>query len=227
MVTGAGKAFCSGYDLKKYAESARGTQPGSQKMPWDPYEDFKFMNFANEQYMSLWKSLKPTVAKINGVCVGGGTDIALACDLTFIADEALIGYPPARLWGCPTGAMWAYRVGLEKAKRLLFTGDLLSGKRAVEIGLIGENAPAEKLDSVVEAYLKRITTVPTNQLFFQKQVINNVYEMMGLFSTQRLAVFLDGMTRHTPEGVAFQKRCEEIGFRKAVIERGDHLHSNL
>lgn len=195
-------------------------------MPWDPYEDYKFMHFANDQYMSLWRSLKPTVAKINGVCVGGGTDIALACDLTFIVDDALIGYPPARLWGCPTGAMWAYKVGMEQAKRILFTGELLTGKRAVEIGLIGECAPEDRLDETVSTFVGRMVTVPTNQLFFQKQVINNVYEMMGLFSSQRLAVFLDGMTRHTPEGVAFQKRCEEIGFKKAVMER-DFVNSKL
>lgn len=115
--------------------------------------------------------------------------------------------------------MWTYRVGLEKAKRLLFTGKLLTGRQAVEYGLIGESAPLEKLRDVVEEFVSECAKAPTNQLFFQKQVINNVAEMMGLHASQRLATLFDGMSRHTPEGVAFQERCQEVGFKTAVKER--------
>ncbi len=224
------KVFCSGYDLKKYAEAKRGTTTGSQEMPWDPYIDFKFMNQCNEAWMSLWKSGKPTIAKINGVAIGGGSDIALCCDITVIAEDALFGYPPSRVWGCPTTAMWVYRIGMEKAKRILFVGEILSGSKAVEIGLLGEAVPAEKLDAAVEKIIKRIITVPTNQLFFQKQVINQAIEQMGLFNTQRLAIFFDGMSRHTPEGVAFQQRAYEVGFKQAIKERDmgiDAVWSNI
>uniref|UniRef100_A0A914CSQ6 Enoyl-CoA hydratase n=1 Tax=Acrobeloides nanus TaxID=290746 RepID=A0A914CSQ6_9BILA len=188
-------------------------------MPWDPYEDYRWMKRSTDDYMSLWRSLKPTIAKVNGVCVAGGSDIALCCDLIFMAEEASIGYPPARVWGCPTTAMWVYRIGLENAKRMLLTGETIGAKEAARIGLISEALPANKLDDHVNAFVKKLITVPTNQLFFQKQLVNNAYEIMGLAATQRLSTLFDGMTRHTPEGVAFQKRCEEVGFKKAVLER--------
>lgn len=211
--------FCAGYDLKMFAESKRGSAIGSQKMPWDPYIDFKFMSRCNKAWMSLWHSLKPVVCKIQGVAIGGGSDMALCCDATFIADEARIGYPPSRVWGCPTTAMWVYRVGMEKAKRILFSGKLLSGAEAVDIGLIGERASSENLDETVDKFIQKIITVPTNQLFFQKQVVNQAMEQMGLLNTQRIATLFDGMSRHTPEGVLFQKRVEEVGFKQAVKER--------
>jgi enoyl-CoA hydratase len=188
-------------------------------MPWDPYVDFQMMNRCNQAWMSIWRSLKPVVAKIRGVAIGGGSDMALCCDVTFAADDTRIGYPPSRIWGCPTTAMWCYRVGMEKAKRILFAGEILSGKKAAEIGLIGEAVPDEDLDAAVDKFIQRIVTVPTNQLFFQKQVINQVIEQMGLFNTQRLAILFDGMSRHTPEGVAFHKRMQEVGFKAAVKER--------
>lgn len=219
LLSGSGGAFCAGYDLKQYAEAERGSKPGSQKMPWDPYEDFHFMSRCNEVWMSLWKSLKPVICKINGVAIGGGSDIALCCDVTFMADNAVIGYPPSRVWGCPTTAMWYYRVGIERAKRILFTGELLSGKDAEKIGLIGQSVAEADLDQEVDRFIDRIITVPTNQLFFQKQVVNHAVEQAGLLGTQRLATLFDGMSRHTPEGVVFQKRVQEVGFKKAVQER--------
>ena len=192
-------------------------------MPWDPYIDYKFMSRCNDAWMSLWKSLKPTIAKINGVAIGGGSDMALVCDITVATNDTLIGYPPSRVWGCPTSAMWFYRVGMERAKRILFTGEILTGEQAAHIGLIGEAVPSEELDVTVDKMIKRLVTVPTNQLFFQKQVINNAVEQMGLFQTQRLATLFDGMSRHTPEGVAFQERVHKVGFKKAVQERDEGI----
>ena len=216
---GNGGAFCSGYDLKDFAEETERGTIGNQKMPWDPYLDWKFMNRCNQAWMSLWKSDKPTVCKISGVAIGGGSDMALCCDLTIMSEDAVIGYPPSRVWGCPTTAMWVYRVGMERAKRILFVGELIKGKAAAEMGLVGEAVPAEKLDETVSKTIAKIVTVPTNQLWFQKQVINQAVEQMGLFNTQRLATLFDGMSRHSPEGVAFQKRTQEVGFKQAVRER--------
>lgn len=188
-------------------------------MPWDPFQDYLFMSRCNKAWMSLWHSLKPVVCKIRGVAIGGGSDMALCCDVTFADEDARIGYPPSRVWGCPTTAMWCYRVGMEKAKRILFAGEIMSGKKAAEIGLIGEAVPADQLDNAVDAHIQRIISVPSNQLFFQKQVINQAMEQMGLLNTQRLATVFDGMSRHTPEGVAFHKRMQEVGFKEAVKER--------
>lgn len=227
LLKGAGNTFCSGYDLKKYAEPERGSPENklSQSMPWDPLLDYQYMSYCTDAYMSLWKSLKPVVCKIEGVAIGGGSDMALCCDVTFMAEDAKIGYPPSRVWGCPTTAMWVYRVGMEKAKRILFTGELLTGKQAAEMGLIGESVPADKLDETVDKFVNRIKTVPSNQLFFQKQVINQAVEQMGIFSTQRLATVFDGMTRHSPEGVAFQERSHKVGFKQAVKERDSGMET--
>ncbi len=218
VLSGAGKAFCSGYDLKRYAETPRPV-PGSQDMPWDPMIDYQLMSRNTACFMSLWRSLKPTVAKVHGYAVAGGSDIALCCDLVVMAEDAKIGYPPARVWGCPTTAMWVYRVGAERAKRMLLTGDLIDGREAKAIGLVTEAVPAAELEARVEALVQRMASVPKNQLMMQKLMVNQAYENMGMASTQLIATLFDGIARHTPEGVAFKARCEQVGFAQAVRER--------
>jgi enoyl-CoA hydratase len=224
LLTGAGRAFCSGYDLKDYAEAPRPVR-GSQDMPWDPLVDYQWMRHSTDCFMSLWRSLKPVVAKVRGFAVAGGSDIALCCDLVVMAEDAKIGYPPARIWGCPTTAMWVYRIGAEKAKRMLLTGDLIDGRTAKDYGLVIDAVPEAELDAHVEALVERIASVPKNQLMMQKLMVNQAYDNMGLNSTQTLATLFDGITRHSPEGVAFKARCEQIGFKAAVKERdgGDPL----
>ncbi len=223
-LTGAGHAFCAGYDLKEYAEAPRPVR-GSQDMPWDPLVDYQWMRHSTDCFMSLWRSLKPVVAKVRGFAVAGGSDIALCCDLVVMAEDAKIGYPPARIWGCPTTAMWVYRLGAEKAKRMLLTGDLIDGRTAKEYGLVIDAVAEADLDAHVEALLARIASVPKNQLMMQKLMVNQAFDNMGLNSTQTLATLFDGITRHSPEGVAFKARCEQIGFKAAVKERdgGDPL----
>lgn len=218
VLSGAGRAFCAGYDLELYAEPPRPC-PGSQEMPWDPLADFQWMSEATRNFMSLWRSPKPVICKVHGYAVAGGSDIALCADLVVMAAEARIGYPPARVWGCPTTAMWLYRIGAEQAKRLLLTGDLIDGREAARIGLVSEAVPAADLDQRVEALARRIAGVPKNQLWMQKTMVNQAFENMGLATTQLLATLFDGMARHTPEGVAFKARCEAVGFKAAVKER--------
>ena len=218
VLSGAGRAFCSGYDLELYAETPRPC-PGSQDMPWDPMIDFKLMYSNTQHFMSLWKSHKPVVCKVQGFAVAGGSDIALCSDLIVMAENARIGYPPARVWGCPTTAMWVYRVGAERAKRLLLTGDLIDGREAERIGLVHKAVPADKLDEEVEHLAGRMAGVPKNQLMMQKLMINQAFANMGLETTQMMATLFDGITRHSPEGVAFKARAEEVGFKQAVKER--------
>ena len=217
VVTGAGRAFCSGYDLAEYAE--RADAPYSQEMPWDPMLDYRMMASNTADFMSLWRSSKPTIAKVRGYAVAGGSDIALACDLVVMAVDAKIGYPPARVWGCPTTAMWVYRVGAEQAKRLLFTGDLIDGAEAKRIGLVLDAVPEADLDARVAALADRIKGVPRNQLAMHKLMVNQALENMGLASTQTLATLFDGIARHSPEGLWFKRRAEEVGFAQAVKER--------
>ncbi|HEV3074662.1 MAG TPA: crotonase/enoyl-CoA hydratase family protein [Thermoanaerobaculia bacterium] len=224
VLAGAGRAFCAGYDLELYAERP-GPNPYSQAMPWDPTADYRDMSANTCCFMSLWRGLKPVICKVQGYAVAGGSDIALCADLVVMAEDARIGYPTARLWGCPTTAMWVYRVGAERAKRLLLTGDLIDGVEAARTGLVSQAVPAAQLDAAVEALADRIASLPKNQLIMQKLMVNQAYENMGLGTTQMLATLFDGIARHTPEGLAFKARAEEVGFKQAVRERdsGEHL----
>ena len=213
VLQGAGRAFCAGYDLKDYAE---GDTPWNQDMPWDPMIDFRMMKSNTDDFMSLWRSYKPTIAKVHGYAVAGGSDIALCCDLVVMAEEARIGYPPARVWGCPTTAMWVYRLGAEQAKRMLLTGDLIDGREAKALGLVLDAVPEAQLEERVLALARRMAGVPKNQLMMQKMMVNQAYENMGLATTQMFATLFDGITRHSPEGQWFRQYAAERGFHEAV-----------
>jgi len=242
-LTGAGKGFCGGYDLEASAEKGMEGQPvvgppGSPLDPtvqrdnhdpdqtWDPMVDYQMMSRNVRGFMSLFHSDKPVVCKVHGFCVAGGTDLALCSDLLVIEDTAKIGYPPARVWGVPTTALWVHRIGLEKAKRLLFTGDCLSGTEAVAWGLAIECAPRAALDARFESLLSRIARMPINQLVMMKLMLNQSVYAQGLAQSQLLGTVFDGIARHTPEGHAFAARAASAGFRQAVKDRdepfGDH-----
>src|SRR5439155_2008669 len=169
VLRGAGRAFCAGYDLKAFAEK---TGEWSQEMPWDPMKDYKGMKRNTDDFFSLWRSYKPTICKVQGYAGAGGSDIALCCDLVVMADDARIGYMPARVWGCRTTAMWVFRLGAEKAKRMLLTGDTIDGKTAADWGLVFQAVPEADLDRAVAALAERMAGVPKNQLMMQKLMIN-------------------------------------------------------
>ncbi|MEP1443619.1 MAG: crotonase/enoyl-CoA hydratase family protein [Hyphomicrobiales bacterium] len=217
VLSGKGEAFCSGYDLQVYAESDE-PNPYNQSMPWDPMKDFQLMWANTQSFMSLFRALKPVLCKVHGFAVAGGSDIALCSDLIIMGDEAQIGYMPARVWGCPSTAMWVHRLGPEQAKRMMFTGDKINGKEAAEIGLVLKSVPEEKLDAEVEKLASRMASVPINQLAMHKQVINSAIEAQ-VMQTQRLATVFDGITRHSPEGMNFKSRSETVGWKQAVKER--------
>ena len=217
VLSGRGAAFCAGYDLKDFAEAK--TELIQEDMPWDPMRDYAVMKGFTDQFMALWRSHKPVICKVHGYAFAGGSDIALTCDLIVMAEDAKIGYPPSRAWGCPTTAMWVYRVGAERAKRMLLTGDLIDGREAKAIGLVTDAVPADRLDERVEEIAARMAGVPKNQLMMQKLMVNQALANMGLETTQMIATLFDGITRHSPEGMAFKRRAEEVGFKQAVQER--------
>jgi enoyl-CoA hydratase len=212
---GAGRAFCAGYDIGWGAQMMEQAEAGR---PWDPMADLRVMSRFVDLYMALWRSPKPVISQVHGFCVGGGTDFALCSDLIVCADDCRIGYPPARVWGSPTTAMWMYRVGLERSKRLLFTGDALDGRRAVEWGLASESVPEADLDAATFALARRVALLPANQLHMMKVLVNQAFEQMGLHTTQLIGTLLDGASRHTPEGTAFSEAAM-VDVRKAVRER--------
>jgi len=246
-LAGNGSGFCGGYDLVEFAEGAKDGRGGADPAApedaagldasaldpavqaanhdpdgvWDPVIDFQMMSRNVRGFMSLFHSEKPVLCKVHGFCVAGGTDMALCSDLLVIENEAKIGYPPARVWGVPTTALWAHRIGIERAKRLLFTGDCLSGAEAVEWGLATEATPADRLDERFEALLSRVARVPVNQLVMHKLLVNQSVYAQGLQATQLLGTFFDGIARHTQEGYAFQRRAAEAGWGEAVRERDE------
>lgn len=239
-LAGNGKGFCGGYDLVMAAEQKVRDDSETSRWPtgsvmdptvqlanhdpqsnWDPMLDYAMMSRNVRGFMSLFYSDKPVICKVHGFCVAGGTDMALCSDLLVIEETASIGYPPARVWGVPTTALWAYRIGPEKAKRLLFTGDSLTGKQAVEWGLASEAVAADKLDQHFESLLERVARMPVNQLVMMKLLINQTLLAQGLQSAQLLGTLFDGVARHTSEGYAFQQRAAEAGFKQAVKERDE------
>jgi enoyl-CoA hydratase len=243
-LAGNGTGFCGGYDLVASAErdmselGEADAPPGTPLDPaviaanhapesnWDPVTDYQFMTRNVRGFMSLFHSEKPVLCKVHGYCVAGGTDMALCSDLLVIAEDAKIGYPPARVWGSPTTAMWASRLGPMRAKRLLLTGDSLTGAEAAEWGLATEAAPAGELDARFDRLLERVARMPINQLVMMKLLVNQTVHAQGLAQTQVLGTFFDGIARHTEEGHGFVRRAAESGFREAVRERdepfGDH-----
>jgi enoyl-CoA hydratase len=218
-LAGNGKGFCGGYDLVDFAEEVIPNHDPSR--PWDPMLDYSMMGRNVRGFMSLFHANKPVVCKVHGFCVAGGTDMALCSDLLVIEETARIGYPPARVWGVPTTAMWAHRLGPQRAKRLLFTGDLITGAEALDWGLAIEAPPAVDLDKRFEALVERIALLPVNQLVMMKLLVNQSLLQQGIQATQVLGTLLDGSARHTPEGYAFQERAAREGFKAAVHARDD------
>jgi enoyl-CoA hydratase len=158
---------------------------------------------------------------VHGWCIAGGTDLVLCSDVIIAAENASFGYPPARVWGTPTTAMWVYRLGLERAKRYLLTGDEIPARKAAELGLILEVVPDAELLDRARALAARMARLPLNQLIMLKLLCNQTAEHMGLTSTRLLGTLFDGVARHTQEGLDFVGRASEVGFRQAVRERDD------
>jgi enoyl-CoA hydratase len=238
LLSGAGTGFCGGYDLVESAEGAGALDgppapAGSPIDPsvmaanhnpgdvWDPMVDYAMMSRNVRAFMSLFHCSKPVVCKVHGFCVAGGTDMALCSDLLVIAADAKIGYPPARVWGSPTTSMWAYRLGPQRAKRLLFTGDSLNGAEALEWGLAIDAPPPAELDAVTETLVERIARLPINQLQMMKLLVNQSLYSQGLHATQLIGTVFDGITRHTREGYGFQQHAMREGFKAAVRARDE------
>ena len=219
LLRAEGPAFCAGYGLD-WSTVAQATEEERERR-WDSVADLRMMGKFVEVYMKLWYAAKPTIAAVQGWCIGGGTDMVLCADLVIAGEGATFGYPPARVWGTPTTAMWVYRMGLEKAKRYLLTGDEIPAPEAARIGLILEAVPDATLQEHAMAFAGRMAKLPTNQLVMLKLLCNQTAENMGLTSSRTLGTLFDGIARHTQEGLDFVERAGAVGFRQAVRERDD------
>lgn len=223
VLQGAGDHFCAGFDFSGNLEQYDVAGLKMDPEQWDPGHD---MIFATNPYfgpvpkfMSIWRSSKPVIAKVHGWCVGGGSEMALCADFVIAAEDARFGTPYARVWGCHLTGMWIYRLGLTRAKQYALTGDSVSGRDAVEIGLINDATPLESLDERTHYWAERMARIPTTQLAAMKLIVNQAFDNMGLQSTQTLGPILDGMMRNTAEGRAFVRTASERGVQGAVAER--------
>lgn len=216
VLEGAGRAFCAGYDLEEFAEGNDHHPCRQEKSPWDPMVDYAAMKGFTEDFMALWRCSKPTIAKVHGYAIAGGSDIALCCDLVVMEDSARIGYMPTRVWGCPTTAMWTFRLGPMRAKQMMFTGDTLSGSQAADWGLVTKAVSSAELEQATRELAERIAGVPSSHLAMHKLLVNQVMLTQGLEQTQMLATVFDGITRHNPEGLWFRRYAQTAGFKAAV-----------
>lgn len=228
ILRGAGRTFTAGYDLNprpaergggrfqpRYGAPDLDHRPGA----WDPVRDYSMMGHNMRRFMKLWECPKPVIAQLHGYALGGGTDLILCADLIFMADDAIIGYPPSRVYGTPTTMMWVYKLGMEHAKQFLLSGDQIDAQTALRIGLVSKVFPLERLGEETERYAMRYRHIPANQLALNKLLINQAYENMGLRTTQMFGTFFDGMTRHTEEALRWQESFREVGFRETITRR--------
>src|SRR5438309_6009959 len=219
LLRAEGPAFCAGYGLDWSTEAQAAER--SRERVWDSVADLRLISTFVDTYMKLWYAAKPTVAAVQGWCIGGGTDLVLCADMVVAGEGASFGYPPARVWGTPTTAMWVYRLGLERAKRYLLTGDEIPAPEAARIGLILEAVPDDRLPEHAMGLARRMARLPTNQLVTLKLLCNQTAENMGLASSRLLGSLFDGIARHTQEGIDWVARAQDVGFRQAVRERDD------
>ena len=219
LLRAEGPAFCAGYGLD-WSTTAQTAERGNERV-WDSVADYRMISRFVDTYMKLWYASKPTVAAVQGWCIAGGTDLVLCADIVIAGEGATFGYPPARVWGTPTTAMWVYRMGLERAKRYLLTGDEIPAPEAARVGLILETVPDAELHERAMALATRMARLPTTQLVMLKLLCNQTAENMGMASTRLVGSLFDGIARHTQEGLDFVARAQEVGFRQAVRERDD------
>ncbi len=219
LLRAEGPAFCAGYGLDWSTELQ--SREASSDRVWDSAADLRGISTFVDAYMKLWYAWKPTIAAVQGWCIAGGTDMVLCADMIVAGESATFGYPPSRVWGTPTTAMWVYRLGLERAKRYLLTGDEIRAPEAARVGLILEAVPDAELQEHAMELAKRMARLPTNQLVMLKLLCNQTAENMGLASSRTLGSLFDGIARHTQEGLGFVDRAQEIGIREAVRERDD------
>jgi enoyl-CoA hydratase len=220
LVRAEGPAFCAGFGLD-WSTAAPVGGDGKPRRVWDSVADVRMIGTFGKTFAKLGSISKPTLAAVQGWCIAGGTDMILNADLIVAGESARFGYPPARVWGVPEAPwVWVARLGLERAKRYLFTGDEITAVEAAEMGMILECVPDDVLQEHAAALAQRMARLPLNQLQMMKWLLDDVARHQYQPDTSRLLGFLfDGVARHTQEGLDFVARAQEVGWREAVRER--------
>ncbi len=219
ILEGRGDAFCGGFDFSGGLEHYDSIREEDYDPGMDVHDVTNHYTSYITSFMGLWRGLKPTISKVHGYCVGGGSELALCSDLVVASDCARFGTPYSRVWGCHLTGMWVHRLGLAKAKYYALTGEWISGKEAAAVELINFSYPLEELDQRVQELAEKLARIPLTQLMAMKLIVNQAYDNMGLQSTQTLGPILDGIMRNTPEGRQFVRTTAGEGVRSAVEKR--------
>jgi enoyl-CoA hydratase len=214
IIRSTGRSFSSGYGF-----IPEDIEPGDFAPHAGIEDDVTAMLALASGWARVWDCAIPVIAQVHGNCLAGGTDLALHCDLVVAAEDARIGFPPVRSMGVPPSNMWLYHLGPQWTKRLLLTGDTLSGRHAEAIGLVVATAPSEKLDDVVLDLATRMALIGRDLLVANKRVVNMGVELMGRSQLQKFAALNDAIGHRAPEALAFADRIGEVGLRNAVRER--------
>ena len=226
ILRGAGPSFSAGYDLTPNLNNPASSTIGGRKyrdggIYADPTidDDIWRLEYSQRLRMVLFDMHKPSIAQIHGHCLAGGADIALLCDMIIAADDATIGFPPARDLGSLPNQMWVYHCGPQWAKRLVLTGDTITGKEAAHIGLVMKSVPSELLEAEVEGLADRLAKIDADLLSSNKRIVNLGLELMGARTLQRLAAENDGRAHLAPGTRYFRKTAKEKGLKAALSER--------
>lgn len=222
LIRAEGPAFCAGFGLDWSTVSQAEETAGAQRA-WDTVADVRMIGSFGTTFAKLHEISKPTLAAVQGWCIAGGTDMILNADVIIAAESARFGYPPARVWGVPEAPwVWVARLGLERAKRYLFTGDEIPAREAADVGLVLECVADDELEARSVWLAERMAKLPLNQLQMMKWMLNDVARHQYQPDTSRLLGFIfDGVARHTQEGIDFVERAQRIGWRAAVKQRDD------
>ncbi|HET6236462.1 MAG TPA: crotonase/enoyl-CoA hydratase family protein [Acetobacteraceae bacterium] len=215
VLRGAGPHFCAGADLSEFSTQRGPEYRGRQEIDDDVWR----LEQGQRLRVMLFDMHKPVIAQVHGSCIGIGTELAWFCDLILVADDARIGFPPVRDLGTPPGSMWLYHCGPQWAKRLLLTGDCLSGKDAARIGLALKSFPAARLQTEVMKLADRMGLVDPHLLSANKRLVNLGLELMGARTIQRIGAEIDARGHLAPKARAFKETMRAHGVKHAFQQR--------
>ena len=220
LLDAEGPAFCAGYGLD-WSTAAQAQDGEASERVWDTAADLHGIGPFASTWAKLHDSTKPTVAAVQGWCIAGGTNIVFNAHLILAAESARFGYPPSRVWGVPEAPWtWVARMGIQRARRYMLTGDEFTAAEALEMGVVLDVVPDDELASTAMALAQRIALVPSNQLEMITLALNAVvHHQYDPPASRLLGTIFDGVARHSQEGDDFVARSIEVGFREAVRER--------
>ncbi len=225
VLRGAGKDFCAGYDLPATYDRRAGDEAGrntSYRGIHDSIDDVTFnIERQHQKTLAAYRLHKPVIAGVQGNCLAGGTDLVFNADMIIAADDARFGYPATRGNGMPPNHMWLYYCGPQWTKRLLMTGDWISGKDAAKIGLVLESVPAAELDFAVNELARRVSLMDQEIIANIKRAVNHGLDLMGASMLQRLAGEGDARANmaHGPRREQFKRDMADHDLKTALKNR--------